>query len=239
LKNLMLAQTPLASLPGWDQLDTETQATVQQETEALGEALVNLGFSRLAVGEHLSKIQDMLQPKRMFRKFLQTYYPVPRSTVYKNISEWKNASARLPEPVLRVAMARNINMLGESEEKPLGRYTEVVKRNPPPKTEDPKRISQWIDEIEVIRKRREANEIPREEKASVEEVAKIVYRFMNVKFAKLPRGKARRTCLNMIVGMMLSESGVSSAQSFEPEAVPEHFRAVVGRPRLLQEENAA
>lgn len=236
-KDLMPA-TILNSLPGWADLDAKTKATLEMETQQLGLALSNLGFSRLAVGEHLFNLQELLVPLRMFGKYIEATR-LKRSTANTYIQGWRNAQELLPESVLRVAMARNFNMLGNDEEKPLGVYTDIVKRNPPPKTDEPRRISAWLDEIEVSRKRREANEVPRKSNSDPQLVTKILYRYINLQLNKLPRNnRTRKTCLENAVGMVLADMGISAGVSITPQAAPKDFKPVVGRPKIIDQDAA-
>jgi hypothetical protein len=228
----------LQTLPGWDSIPRKDQIYIERETKGLGEALTDYGRSRLSIGEHLTNIKDKL-PKGMFTKYLGAYH-FKRSTAYKAIASYKNAVQWLPEPVLKAAMARNMPLLGESDEKPLGAYTNAIKRIPPPKSEDPVVIDQYLDSIEESRKRGDARS---SKMAEVDEDAEVLlqhaYRFVSSRLKKIPnRGKSRRQWVDKLVGMILTELGVSGQQSFHPEGIPEEFVAKVGRPRLSDEEAA-
>lgn len=224
----------LKSIPGWDELDRKDQLYIEKETKSLGVALSDYGFSRLAIGEHLNNVQTRLR-KGMFAKYLRAYH-FKRSTAYKSIKSFQNASAHLPEAVLKMAMARNMPMLGESDDQPLGAYTDHTKRIPPPQSEDPEVISQYLDSIEAAKKRADGRSTKMteiEEDADV--LLKQTYRFISVRLNKLPsRGKARRVWADKLFGMVLSELGVSGSQSFAPEAIPDEFIAVKGRPRTIE-----
>lgn len=234
MSNELVPVNVLLTLQGWTALTAREQALVEKETKALGEALIGYGRSRLAIGEHLTRVREVLEPKQLFSKYLVAYN-LKRSTAYKHITAYENASKSLPEPFLRVAMARNMNMLGDSPEKPLGIYTDVTKRLPPPRTEDPRKIHEYLDTVEEARLRKKRNV----RKSKVDEIEydadtllKECYRFVDIRLQKLPaRGRARRQWMDRLVGMMLTRIGVSGSHSFEAEAVPEDFIAVVGRPR--------
>lgn len=221
----------LESIPGWNELDRKDQTFIDKEIKALEASLVDYGMSRLAIGERLANIQEKMS-KRMFAAFLQAY-SFKRSTAYKNIKEFRNASQRLSKPILSRAAARNMNLLGEKEDRPLGVYTEAAKRLPPPNSTDPKVIDQYLDTLEQAKKRSDARSTKMAEVEADADVLLVqAYRFVSNRLTKLPnRGRAKRAFVDSLVGMMLSEIGVSSAQTFEPESIPEGFKGEVGRPR--------
>lgn len=223
----------LTNLPGWDRLDKKDQTVVERETKLLSEDLKGYGRSRLAIGERLTNIKTRI-PRGMFVRFLDNVN-LKRSWAYNQMTAYRNASKWLPKPVVDAAMARNMQMLGITEEKPLGVYTDVVKRVPPPKTDDLTKIHNWLDSLEESRKKslmRHSNRIEIVED-DPEVLLKQSYRFVSGRMKKLnTRGRARRAFVENLFGMLLSELGVSQGQTFEPQAVPEDFRAVVGRPSL-------
>lgn len=222
----------LNTLPGWENLQRKDQIAVERATKTLEGVLMDYGRSRLAIGEQLSVIQEKLQSTNMFSKYLETFH-FKRSTAYKAIKEYSNAVQWLPEPVLRRAMSRNMPMLGAEQERPLGVYTDPVKRLPPPDTEEPKVIDQWLDTIEQARIRADSRSKKFiEVEADFEALLIQAYRFASLRINKLPKGsKIRRQFLDKLVGMLLAELGIASGQTFEPEAIPEGYRAEVGRPR--------
>lgn len=223
----------LTNLPGWDGLEKKDQIVVERETRLLSEDLKGYGRSRLAIGERLTNIQGKV-PKGMFVRFLDAVN-LKRSWAYNQMTAYRNAAKWLPKPVVDAAMSRNMNMLGITDEKPLGVYTDVVKRVPPPKTDDLAKIHNWLDNVEESRKRIQVRRSSRIEivEDDPEVLLKQSYRYVVTRLNKLPsRGRARRAFLEALFGMLLSELGVSQGQTFEPQAIPEGFRAVVGRPTI-------
>lgn len=228
----------LKLLPGWGALTKKDQALVEEETEALSEELLNFGRSKLAIGERLAKLQSVLEPRRMFRKFLSSYN-FRRSTAYNHIAGFNHAKALLPPSVLERAMARNMNILGHKEAEPLGMYTHTIKRLPPPNSKDPKVIDAWLDSVEKGRQKerhRRARTVV-EAQYDTETLMKEAYRYVNIRLEKIPnRGRARRAWLESLAGMLLTRVGVQSAVPIAPEAVPDDFEAVVGRPKSVASE---
>src|SRR6266403_1211578 len=86
------------------------------EGQKLAQALLHYGQARLQVGEHLAMLQTILEPHNLFVRFLRAFRFSQR-TAYRYIAGYKNASGRLPENVLKAAMARGINIVGDTEAK--------------------------------------------------------------------------------------------------------------------------
>jgi hypothetical protein len=232
----LIPRETFVDLPWWKRLTPDDQQKVQQEGQALGRALVEEGFSRLAVGEHLSNLHELLEPQRLFVRFLKNFHFSQR-TAYRYINGFRNARERLPEYTLRRAIARGMNMIGDTEERPLGVYTDAVKRLPPPAEPDPAAVDEWLDKVEE-RKRRQRSQQLQEgagERAGVDTdpqaMMKEVFRNFRVRLRRLPAGRTRGSWVKTLAGMMLAEAGIGNEQSIAPVAPPEDFRATRGRPR--------
>lgn len=223
----------LKGIPGWENLDKKDQIMVEKETRGLSDAIMGFGRSKLAIGQHLAAVQEKLEPLRMFTKYLAAYN-LKKSTAYNHITAYNNARTWLPAPVLEAAMLRNMSIIGVKEDKPLGIYTNAVKRIPPPNTNDPKKIADYLDSVQIAQQKADGRSRKMEDvEVDHEVLLKSAYRFVISRVNKLPtRGKARRAFMDQLVGMLLSDIGVASDITFSPEAVPDGFRAEVGRPRL-------
>lgn len=232
----------LKSLPKWEQIARKDQIIVERATKNLGEALADLGRSKLAIGEHLAEVQEKLEPLKLFSRYLKAFR-FKRSVAYNHITAYRNAAQNLPEPVLRRAMLRNMSIIGLTEDKPLGRYTNAFKRLPPPNTDDQAKIDQYLDTIEEAALRTDARS-----KKYVQEVAKEpallrkqLYKFAKRCLSQLPEtGNRRRDTeqrgafIEDVMGMLLSELGISR-KTIEAQAVPEEFKVGPGRPRKEDE----
>ena len=131
---------------------------VIREAEALARQLYVSGKSRLAIGQHLEAIRKRLEPHNLFSRFLR-YFGFNRTIAYRRIAEYQNSMKNLPEVVVRVAMARNINILGESKERPLGIYTDAVKVLPPPPEPTEDEATVYLDQLEKLRKKIRSEEV--------------------------------------------------------------------------------
>lgn len=216
--------TTFTALDWWAKLEPGEQAEVAKEGQAIAGELVQFGRSKLAIGEHLAKVQAVLEPKRLFGRFLKEFH-FKSKTAYRYIAGWRNAQERLPEPVLRLAMAQGVNLIGDSEERPLGVYTEAVSQLPPPSGANTDEVRVWLTKIEQVRLEkkpvRSVKDIPQTPGVLLKEA----YSVVADRFQQLPNNsRSRANWVRELVGMILSDLGVSAPQSFAPQAVPEDFR---------------
>jgi hypothetical protein len=232
--NDLVPAEAFVSMPGWDKLDETEQSTVLSEGHGLAHELLVHGTSRMAIGAHLYKLRNVLTPHGLYGRFLK-YFHFSKRTADRYVAGYENANKLLPEPIVRAAMARGINIIGDTAMKPLGIYTGAVKKLPPPKNPDTVQANTWLNQIEQVRKdERQAAPagIISIEPIDAQMALKECFRFINTRYKRLPNNsKTRSAFVRSLVGMILSELGVAGPQTFTPTAVPEDFRAQRGRPR--------
>lgn len=239
----LVPDSVFTSLSWWEKLNKDEQTAVKSEGEQLAVALLNYGRSRLAVGEHLLKIKEVLEPHKLFVKFLRNFHFSVKSA-YRYMNGFTNAKKMLAEPVLQGAMARGLNMIGESEEKPLGIYTEAARQLPPPTNPTTSQVNAWLDSVESVRKklRGGSTSVATIDMSTVDpELAlKECVRFVENRFKKLPaNGRTRTAWAHRLIGYVMTVAGIEHAETVKPTAIPEGFRAERGRPRLVVGNQAA
>lgn len=234
------------TLPWWEKLNAEEQTTVQAEGRLLAQSLLINGASRLAVGEHLTKLQGVLEPHNLFGRFLKNFHFSKRSA-YRRITEFRNAKGALPEAILKAASVRGIAIAGETEAKPLGVYTEAVKRLPVPTSADPVQANTWLDQIEQVRKdvRAETTDaagatgnafalpVPMDTNTAMKEC----FRMIENRFNRIPT-RQKQAFIKGLNGMILTLAGIGNPQTIAPQAIPEDFHVHRGRPTLQKVANA-
>jgi hypothetical protein len=235
----LVPESAYTELNWWDRLDVNEQKAVKTEGEHLAVALLNHGRSRLAIGEHLLNIQKVLEPKNLFVKFLKNFH-FSTKTAYRYMNGFKNAQRELPESVLSAAMARGYNMIGDSEQKPLGIYTSAVRQLPPPANPTAEQANQWLDSVEQVRKKTRSTPAPEfapeQEAAAVdpELLLKECYRFIENRFKKLPdNARQRQRFMRDLISYEMTLVGIEKSTPFMPKTPPSDFKAERGRPKLL------
>jgi hypothetical protein len=216
----LVPRSSLTQMKWWNVLTPSEQRTVLLETQGFVEHRVRCGLSRLEMGKHLQALRDILEPKRIFTKFVKTQCNFSVATAYRFISDYEQISERVPEPVLRTAIARGYDVLDP----------EIIKKLPPPKTEDRNKIVKYLEKVEIARKEEKANAPDPE--YDPELLMREAFNFVIMRFNRLPNDtRGRNKWLKVLIGMLLTELAGGEEHTFPPVPIPEGFRAVLGRPR--------
>jgi hypothetical protein len=221
--------TKYQELSGWDKLAAEEQKTVLTNGRALAQSMLIVSYSRMAIGAHLMAVQSILEPHGIFVKFLRMFHFSQR-TAYRFISRYKNAKANLPDPIIKAAIARGIDIASDDEKQPLGKYTAAAKALPAPVEPDAVQANTWLDQIETVRKKGPAAELepPRMHYADANNALREVLWFARSRFGKIAPRK-RQAWAQQILGLLATEFKLSTVQ---PMPIPAEFVHVGrGRPR--------
>lgn len=215
----------------WEKLDRDEQRVVVEESQALGRALFQVASSRLEMGKRMIKLRDTL--KEYFRDHMRNFH-ISERTYFRIIEDYKETTKLLTPKVMPVIMAANRDFGRKS-------YRLILKKNPPPDTSDSTQILSWADGVErehkaymKAAKGRKAleGEIVRPT-VEPEALLEKAFRPARLQFHRLStEHKVRSNWMRKLVGMLMTELGVSGQMSFSPVAVPEEFRRGRGRPPL-------
>lgn len=238
-----VGMAPIATLQGlkwFGKIDQPQQAVVIEETVGLAEDLHTVNEGMLNVGERLTKLQGILEPHNVFNRYL-AHFHFSKRTAYRWIAKFKNA-ATLPEPILRLAMSRNIPIGGENEQKPYGTYTDAVRKLPPPRNPNAEQAATWLEQVQQVAKEtRSANAtnggpaMTLPEPTDPQTAMKEAFRFVMNRYNQLPNNsRSRASWLKGLFGMLLTGVGINAAQQFAPQPVPAEFAAGRGRPAGTQ-----
>lgn len=233
----------------FQQLSETQQTRLMEQTKHLGTAVMVQGTASLAIGKHLADIQETLTKVNGFYKYLKLFKINPKKA-YRYMDSYRNAAHALPENILKVAITRGLPIISWDKKKPLGEYTLAVRQFPPPRNPDVVKANDYVDEIEKFTKERKtklrkaggkkADMEHEPEMGDPDVLLKSAYRGINLMFKRVPGNtRSKRIWVDKLVGMLLADLGVASAQTFEPTNVPEDFRAVRGRPKLEAEAASA
>lgn len=231
------------ALSFWPELETTEQQILMSEGNLIGAALMVEGMSGLAVGAHFKKVHEtLLGRSRAFGKFC-VFFGKDKRTAYRYINKYVSAQASLPETIIRAALARGIDITH-------GEFTNVIEKFPPPvalakQVIDGDKANKYLDEL--VLKRRDMKDKARRG-ITIRNKRDIVngirhdsnhmlmqnYRLAKNNMAQLGERatKRQRVFLDSLVGMLMTELGISSPVTFNPEAIPAAFRQGRGRPRL-------
>lgn len=225
-KTQLVSKDFFTSLPYWDRLERDEQADVERETKGLAAAFAGHVMTRTAMGEHLANLQTLLEGKRLFRTHLEQLHFSYR-TAYRYIEAFKAVKERVPDYALRLAAARGIDLVGYHAKEPFGPYTNIMKRLPPPTIEA--KVPEWLDKLEE-EKARQPRRRSRGRSVDPDARMKSAFRSCLNQFSKMDTGRERTRWAQRLIGCLLAEFNLPAAR-YEPEAAPEGFHPVLGRPK--------
>lgn len=192
----LLTRSSLSSESWWDVLTPAEQRTMLIETQHLSEALCAFSMSRMAIGEHLLRIRDILQPKRKFKPFLRSHCnSFTVATAYRWIDVYVATKDSVPELVLQTAIARGYDIVD----------LEMVKRMPPPRTQDKAKIVAYLNRLKEART---AERVASTEQPTMnpDDLCERAFRFIEIVYEKLPDNpRTRSHWLEKLNGMITAK----------------------------------
>ncbi len=217
--NEMLTAADLQTISGWEELKATDQKTVLVKTEATANALKAEGQSRLEAGKNLAELREILLPLKIWVGYLRKAFHMSERTGYRYIQEYEETAKVVPSNVLNIAMARGFKAIAKPE---------LVKQNPPPKTEDTKKIVQYLETLE------ESPPVQRDgnggiDSYSLDDRLKICFRIVASHYDKLVGKREKTNFAKTLLGMELTKFGIT-AEGLRAITVPEEYTAR-GRPR--------
>lgn len=217
----LIPRSTLEKMSWWGDLNPSEQRLILVETQSLNEEMFKHGVSKLAIGEHLMKIQEVLEPKRKFTKFLKTHFrSVSPATAYRYISNYTSTKDRLPDIVVHTAMTQGYHVID----------MDLVEKMPPPRTQDRTKIVAYLDRL------REEKKMSKEEETDYDPrtMARECFNYICSRIDRLPNNsRSRINWLHSLFGMLMTHLGIGEEQSIAPADVPDGFRAIRGRPRIV------
>lgn len=217
----LVPRSAMEKMPWWNDLSPSEQRQVLLETQSLTEELDKFGLSKLAIGEHLVKLRDILEPKKKFLSYLKHNFPeaFTRATAYRWIENYQTATNALPAPFVQVAMSQGYHVID----------AKMVEKNPVPRTHDKAKIVAYLKKLKEEGKKSKESE----ERFEPEDVKKELFNRGCILIARLPNNsRTRANAIVEVAGLWFSYFGIQNEQSVSPLDVPEGLRAVRGRPKL-------
>jgi hypothetical protein len=90
----------LTKLSGWAKLPNAEQEAIKETTTKTAIALHDVSMARIAVGKQLLAARTVLEPKRIFTKWLKLMFHMSKATAYRYIGLYEAAESKLSAPVL-------------------------------------------------------------------------------------------------------------------------------------------
>jgi hypothetical protein len=159
-------------------LDPSLQSQVRKFYHEVNVSLAEFGRAGLKVGKVLHEARAVLKPLGIWIAFLNRIPGLSAKTGDRFIKRYEMAHKQLSETILGIAITTGIDLAGEDEKQPFGKYTRAVKKvgNPPRDTgdqdKDTEKARVWLAKVlvkysaEVKRRREQAAEVDPTEKVS-------------------------------------------------------------------------
>lgn len=161
-------------------LEVPLQEQIKHFDDDLRKAMHAFTDATLKMGEALSGIQEILEPRGAFTAYLKSLPGLSRATAYRYIGYFTNLQKRLPEPILERVVSAGLPMTSTNEKQPFGRYTKVMKKVPLPKgILTPERADAWVADLQAKYRSTRSTAQAKKPDALAEEVSKFVLRRFN------------------------------------------------------------
>jgi hypothetical protein len=189
---------------------------VLRETQILADHEI----CELDTGKRIVLVRSILQKYKLFHSWLR-HLPFTERTSYRRIKTYERALEMWPgetgRMILEAAIERRLQIVGWSNEKPMGLFEDV--EEDPPKTGTPDKVNEYLNRLELlVRRASQQEQLPIElwdaERKSFQAVERII--------RHLPAEK-HDTFLSDFVGLMMSLLGADKPQKFTPSLIPQEF----------------
>lgn len=131
------------------------QSQVRKFYHELNTSLADFGRAGLKVGKVLHEARGVLKPLGIWIAFLNRVPGLSLKTGDRFIKRYEMAERMLSETILGIAITTGIDLAGEDEKQPYGKYTKAVKKvgSPPKDTgeveKDTERARVWLSKVMV------------------------------------------------------------------------------------------
>ena len=223
-------------LPYWGKFPSDEKKEIEKESQELARAQFMQGASKMEMGKHLVALRALLQRYGVFVAHLKNF-TISERTAYRYIEDYENAKKKLPEAALSIALVKGIDLTGSSPVKPFGKYTPVMKKLPPPKTNNTAELHAYWNEVEEKMKEYRSQVhagivvLPPDHNESPQVLLKEAYRFSRIRMKRISNAKGKTKFVHELAGMLLADLGVSGGQTIEAQTAPEDFKQGRGYPK--------
>lgn len=165
----------------FEALDVSLQEKIKSFETDLREAMHLFTDATLKIGQALSGIQKILEPRGAFTAYLKTLPGFSKATAYRYIEKYETLQKALPGPILERVIAAGIPMTSTDEKQPFGKYTKTMKKLALPKGPlSEEKADAWVAELQA-----KTPAAPRQTK-NMSELAKEAIRYVLGHFNKVP-----------------------------------------------------
>ena len=153
-----------------NQVEQKVSRQIQKLEAQLYQHVAEFGKSALGIGQILTEINALLEPRGMFTQYLNRLPWLSPRTAYRYMGAYKRSKELLPPAVVEKALVSGIHLFSYNDETPFGRYTEAMKHLPAPPTREAD-ADMWLVRLQTeARKYHPTVAIP-----EIDRIAKMLY----------------------------------------------------------------
>lgn len=192
----------------------------------------SIGAGILKQGEILSQMRDTLHGA--FYKFVAYRIPsLSSASITRYISAWENAK-KLPEPILKAALAGNIDLVGPDKAEPFGKYSDVVKKLPMPRQVDEKKAEEYVKNvIDAYAESRTKGKPGRKKSITLNEAMRTSFTTAFRMYDRIRPSEKDVEFVTQLAGFLLYTLGIRKETTIKPAEMPATILEgkAKGRPR--------
>lgn len=200
-------------------LEPELRKKIVEYDARLKQSMQKFGASVLEIGQALSEIKMLLEPRRVWTFYLNTIPGFSQATAYRYISSYEGAQANLPKGILDRVLLTGIKMI-PTKDKPFGDYTDAVKSIGKPPS-DANKADEWLAAVEE--KQAELRKKGKKAEVNIKTLQRDAYRSIVQKYAKVNEGQQVQW-LRQLFAYVLNDVGLEGPLTISPQEPPEYIR---------------
>lgn len=213
---------------------------LQSFTAELMKAMQEHASTMLKIGKVLCEVRNFLSDRGDAMKgYVNSIPGFAQATAYRYMARYEMGTKMLPKPLLDRTLARGLEMVGVSEDKPFGRYTEAVKKLEGTSKglkikdcTDEKKAEQYLNNVVA-----EFQKMPKgsREKVTRDSLVEQAAKYVLSCWKRLPDKDKKVSFFSETFGYIINSAGFDTPMSVHPKESPAHWekpkKKHTGRPK--------
>ena len=202
----------------WALVEPAVRDKMMSITSELREAFTSIRVGFLKIGSLLSEAEMIMKPRGMWVQYLNSWPNFKQAQAYRYINGYQIAQKHYPPAVLDVILSTGMDLIG-TKDRPYGKYTDVIKRLPPPKDADAGKAVAWCNKVEAAYKdsRKKENKV-----VSTDDLLKNAFLAVTNKYHQVPE-KKQLQWVRHLFSYVLGYLDIRQDETISPLAPPANF----------------
>lgn len=192
-------------------------------------AMQEYGASLLKMGKILFDIRKILENRGDAMKgFVNSIPGMSQATAYRRIAMYEMATKNIPQPLVNRVLTTGIEMVGVTEEKPYGKYTDVIKKMEKNTTSThikdcttDEKAKQFLHEVVA-----NYEKMPKggtRDTTSTDDLYKQATNYVKSIWNRLPDSEKKPVFLQKLFGYIIDSTGMDHPMQVSPLKPPSHW----------------